>query len=57
MPKPAEDAGTGMLEQEVEGLRMQVQLLNESLGVKRVGLVSCTLHIPYTYIMCVVVGA
>lgn len=36
MPKPAEDAGTGGLEQEMEGLRMQVQLLNESLAIKRV---------------------
>lgn len=35
MPKPAEDAGTGVLEQEIEGLRMQVQLLNESLAIKR----------------------
>jgi hypothetical protein len=38
MPKPAEDAGTGPLEQEIEGLRMQVQLLNESLAIKRVRL-------------------
>lgn len=38
MPKPAEDAGTGGLEQEIESLRMQVQLLNESLAIKRVRL-------------------
>ena len=36
MPKPAEDSSTAAVEAEVEGYRMQVQLLNESLTIKRV---------------------
>ena len=48
MPKPAEDAGTGGLEQEIEGLRTQVQLLNESLAIKRVRLLSFLLRLLQT---------
>ena len=36
MPKPAEDSSTAAVEAEVEGYRTQVQLLNESLTIKRV---------------------
>ena len=36
MPKPAEDSTTAAVEAEVEGYRTQVQLLNESLTIKRV---------------------